>query len=215
MTSIFPLSQNGLRFEQRPESPGVLFAVDEKKKTLAWQTAVHSSPFTSAELAPSGDELVLGSQTPGLIFVVNLKKHTAKVLHYPVTLSKGAVKLTPKGWVYQVTMTLVNTLQRPLQLDGPSVGEDSYLTNSLFEVTADATRRIEYRGEMAKRGPPDSFITVNPGQKHTATLDLTEAYPVPATVKHLSIAFSHQNHFSPDDFSMRTAVPLELDAPRP
>lgn len=204
-----PFTHAGVRYEQREAAPGVVFAIDEKTQKLAWQQAVHDGPFTATELI--GEELVLNTQGV-LAFVLDLKTHKAKILRYPVTLSAGTVTVTPKGWSYGVTVTIENTLKRAIALDGPSVGQGRELSNNLFTVTADG-QPIRYQGMMAKRAPPSSFITVKPGGRYTATLDLTEVYPVPAATQKITIGFAHQNHFSPDDFELKSAAALELSAP--
>lgn len=94
----------------------------------------------------------------------------------------------------------------PLQLDGPSVAEGGELENDLFEVTVDG-KKVEYRGELRKRAPPDGFVKVAAGKAYRQVVELSGAYPVPPGEHVVTVRFSHRNHFSPDAFTLES-VPL-------
>jgi peptidyl-Lys metalloendopeptidase len=63
----------------------------------------------------------------------------------------------------------VRVLARHTPLEG--------ILGDLFEVTV-AGRRLDYRGPMVKRGPPDAaeFVTLAPGDHVRATVDLLDGY---------------------------------------
>lgn len=136
-------------------------------------------------------------------------EHAEVASSWPVAVSLEKVSVGARRWSYSVKITIVNTLKRPLALDGPSVGESGSLQNDLFEVFADG-KRVEYSGVMAKRAPPDSFLTIAPGQSYSKVLELSECYPVPAGTNEVTVAFSHTNHFSPDAFELRSKEPLRI-----
>ena len=54
------------------------------------------------------------------------------------------------------------------------------MRNDIFSVSA-SIRDVEYRGIMAKRGPPGKgdFITLEPGASRSATVDLSKGYDIP------------------------------------
>lgn len=126
------------------------------------------------------------------------------ILEWPrVSLELVEASPSSQGWVYKVQLTLVNNLSRELKLDGVSVAEYGELNNNLFRVIVDGVR-IQYQGKMKDRVPPDHFIELEPGEKYSQTVNLTEYYPIPLGNHQISIAFEHTNHFSPDDFILRS-----------
>ena len=129
-------------------------------------------------------------------------------LTWPVTLKLASSSAGPSGWKYAVEVTITNTLTRTLQLDGPSVAEGGEIDNALFEVTVDG-KKVEYRGEMRKRAPPDRFVKVAAGKSYRVVVELSEAWPVPPGPHVVTVRFSHRNHFSPDGFNLESE-PLSL-----
>lgn len=193
-----------LRYEQRPDSPGVIFALATATGALKWKAKVHSTPFELATL--DGSTLLLDTTLHGLRFALDVKTHDFTLIRYPVALSlAGAPRIDEGRWHYQLTVRIENCLSHTLQLDGPSVAEGSgSLRNSLFVVSADGAR-VQYHGMMAKRAKPDRFLKLKPGATYTNTVDLSEAYPLPKTAKQVEVRFEHTNHFSPDAFRLESA----------
>jgi peptidyl-Lys metalloendopeptidase len=129
---------------------------------------------------------------------------------WPVSLSFVSASPDVTGWKYQVEVTVKNTLTRPLKLDGPSVAEQGQLRNDLFEVTVDGAR-VQYHGMMAKRAPPSKFVVVAPGASYRVVVELGKEYPIPAGPHRVTVTFSHHNHFSPDDFDLKSeAITFDL-----
>jgi hypothetical protein len=107
-----------------------------------------------------------------------------------------------------VQLEIQNPFPRVLRLDGPSVAEHGQLSNDLFAVTVDG-KEIHYSGMMAKRAPPSQFIELVPLATHTVEVELGESYAIPRGEHHVTIAYRHTNHFSPDDLLLHSP-PLEI-----
>lgn len=204
MTIAAPIVQDTLRYEQRPDSPGVIFAVAAATGTVKWKAKVHTAPFELAML--DGSTLWLDTAPHGLRFALDVTTHDFELVRYPVALSlEGMPSMVDGRWHYRVTIRIENLLKDTVQLDGPSVAEGTgSLRNSLFVVTADGVS-VQYHGMMAKRAKPDRFLKLKPGATYTNTVDLTEAYPLPKKTKQVEVKFEHTNHFSPDAFRLESA----------
>ncbi len=97
----------------------------------------------------------------------------------------------------KVRLTIPNPGKQVLALDEPSVCSEGEPQNAVFHLTADGVE-VPYRGEMAKRAPPDSFIKVKPGKTFSVVVDLSKVFTVPKQGT-LVIQYETTNHFSKDD----------------
>ncbi|WNG40106.1 hypothetical protein F0U61_45310 [Archangium violaceum] len=219
---IAPITRDGVRYESRWSHRGVLFAVDEKSGKPLWQvevykylvdeqveTDIQEVYFKSMTLDANGEALLIEDER-GVRHQVDLKTRKAKLLTWPVTVNVVEASPDPDGWKYSVELKISNTLTRPLKLDGLSVAEKGRLSNNLFQVEVDG-QPISYRGEMAKRAPPDRFIKLKPGATYSTEVELSSDYPVPPGKHRLTVRFTHRNHFSPDDCLLESKpVTVEL-----
>jgi hypothetical protein len=96
----------------------------------------------------------------------------------------------------KVRLVVPNPGDKVLKLDRQSVCADGKLSNDVFRVAVDGAP-VEYRGALAKRGPPKTFEEVRPGEAYSIVVDLSSAYPVPDKGR-ITVRFETANHFSPD-----------------
>lgn len=210
---IAPIVHQGVRYESRWSDKETIFAVDEKTGKQRWkvklyeyrvdpavETDVQEVFLRSMVLSGDGKALEISDERGGR-YLLDLETRKVRRLEWPVSLELVEAKPTPKGWRYSVKLSIDNSYTRKLKLDGPSVAEGGEVRNNLFEVKVDG-KAVDYRGEMAKRAPPDRFIELAPGTSYSAVVELGETYPVPAGQHRVEIRFAHRNHFSPDDFEL-------------
>ncbi|MTW04207.1 hypothetical protein [Pseudoduganella ginsengisoli] len=77
-----------------------------------------------------------------------------------------------------VTVVLDNPNGHPMSVPN-AIATDKELFGRLFEIRDTATGKLlEYQGPMVKRGAltAEDYFTVQPGMRHTNTLDITDSY---------------------------------------
>lgn len=224
--AVEPVRAKGIRYEAPSSQQGVLVAyfdkneTNETKKKVAWtlplvnywidkklETDVQEIYLTKLTL--SEDALALTAiDERGLEYLVDLEKRTFRIPNWPVKVKIIERKSAAKNWKYKVNLTIFNSLARELKFDGVSVAAKGNVANNLFRVSVDG-KDVKYQGDLMSRAKPDEkdFIRLAPGTAYSVDVDLTEHYPVPAGRHKVEVGFEHTNHFSPDDFVMRTSAP--------
>jgi hypothetical protein len=216
---VQPVVVDGERLEAPASDMGILVARDASSGKEKWRVRVVER-YVDKRLEKDVQDVhiralhvdhgvVLLEDEAGTRYAVDLKTHKLRIVTWPVGLRWVAWRPSEKGWRYSVELTVTNTLNRVLKLDEPSVARGGELSNNLFRVTMDG-REVRYQGLMAKRAPPSRFIELKPGQVHRVTVELGQEYPLPPGRHHVTVAFEHTNHFSPDGFTMASAA-LEQD----
>lgn len=201
--AVTPVVVGLVRYEQDLALPGYLFARSTKNGELFFITQVYKQ------------RLVAGRED-GQVFFASMTHDAANERLTIVDEQKRAhqvsIREKERGsqWPAQVELvsaeplkvklTIPNPGTKVLELDEPSVCADGELSNSVFKLTADGVE-VPYRGEMAKRAPPDSFIKVKPGKTFSVVVDLSPSFTVPKRGT-LVIHFETTNHFSRDDVTL-------------
>ncbi len=218
---IQPITYKGMRYEAPWKARGAVVAVDEKTGKEVWRLVlanyfihealerdVQETYLAKMELSKDGKELLVEDERR-VPYVVDLENRSFKIPTWPVKTKIVEFKPGPSGCKYWVELSVTNSLNRELLLNGPSVASDGYIENNLFRVKVDG-KEVKYHGMMKKRAPPeaDEFVKLAPGAEYKKTIELSEAYPIPPGKHVVEVGFEHTNHFSPDGFVMKT---FELD----
>lgn len=88
------------------------------------------------------------------------------------------LSVSSSGGRVLVTVVFDNPNGHPMSVPH-AIATDKELFGRLFEIRDTATGElIEYQGPMVKRGPltADDYFTVQPGTRHSNTLDITDSY---------------------------------------
>lgn len=184
-----------VRYEEAPGWPGYLLARSAKSEELLFVTQVYPQretkpvAFVSITHDPKAEALTIIDDAKRT-HVVSVKEKE-RGSHWPARVE--LVKASP----LIVRLTIPNLNSRPLALDEPTVCSGGEVSNHVFRLTAGG-KPLAYRGEMAKRAPPDSFVMVKPGQSYQVEVPLEDSYAVPAKGE-LTIRFESFNHFSKDE----------------
>ncbi|MBL8923378.1 MAG: hypothetical protein JNJ54_31285 [Myxococcaceae bacterium] len=197
-----PVVVGQIRYEQDLSWPGYLFARAAKSGELLFITQVAPQRlvagreeggvrFTSMTHDAKAETLTIVDEARRT-HVVSVKEKE-RGSHWPVRVE--LVKAAP----FTVRLTIPNLGPKPLALDEPTVCKGGEVSNRVFRVSVDG-KELEYRGMMAKRGRPDSFIMVKPGRAYQVDVDLSDAYEVPAAGT-VTVRFEAFNHFSKDELS--------------
>ena len=209
---VKPVVVGQVRYEQDLAWPGYLFARAAKSGELLFITQVYPQRlvagledgevfFASMTHDPKAETLTIVDEAKRT-HVVSVKEKE-RGSHWPVRVE--LVKPAP----FTVRLTVPNPGPKALALDEPTVCKGGEVSNHVFRVWVDG-KELEYRGMMAKRGKPDSFVMVKPGRTYQVEVDLSESYQVPAKGT-VTVRFESFNHFSRDEVSF---VSNELVVPR-
>lgn len=211
---VKPLEANGVRYEAAWDKTGVLTAFDVTTSKALWKLNVYDyyhNPEAPAHFATyiksiefeDEKQTIVVEDEVGRKYSVSLKDKKVSPINKPVKATLIGFSPTDSGWEYQVELIITNDYNRVLKLDGVSVAEDGKLSNDLFRVKANG-KEIPYRGMMGKRSAPDTFIKLKPGAEHKVIINMGPYYPLPPGPIKLSVQFSSENHFSPDNFLMES-----------
>ncbi|MDZ4084456.1 MAG: hypothetical protein U1E10_16045 [Bdellovibrionales bacterium] len=216
---ISPITHKGVRYEAPWSARGAVVAFDEKTGKEVWrlvlanyfidenlETDVQETYLAKMELSKDGKELLVEDERR-VPYVVDLEKRSFQILKWAVKTKIVEFKPGPKGWSYWVELTVTNSLNRELLLDGISVASDGSIDNNLFRVLVDG-QAVQYSGMLKKRAPPDpgDFVKLAPGSQYKKVIELSKEYPVPPGRHIVEVGFEHRNHFSPDGFMMWTPL---------
>lgn len=212
-----PIVHKGIRYEAPWGARGAVVAFDEKTGKEVWRLVlanyfihealerdVQETYLAKMELSKDGKELLVEDERR-VPYVVDLETRSFQILKWAVKTKIVEFKPGPKGWSYWVELTVTNSLNRELLLDGLTVGADGSVKNDVFVVMADG-KPVDYHGMLKKRVPPgpEGFVKLAPGAKYKKVIELSESYPIPPGKHVVEVGFEHRNHFSPDGFVMWT-----------
>ncbi len=208
---VEPLVIGDVRYQADWASPtGRLTAVNAKTNAPLWAVDLYRIKLVKDLEADVQDVFVtsLRQESPTSLLVedehhrvyrVDLEKRQVTIAVWPVALR--VISQRP----LKVEVQLSNPLTSKVAFDKPSVGFGGSLSNDLFTVTADG-QEVPYAGMMAKRAKPSSFLVLSPHERFSVELELGEAYAVPPGARSVEVQFTHHNHFSKDDFDLRSSV---------
>lgn len=200
---VKPVTVGLVRYEQDLAWPGYLFARSAKSGELLFITQVYPQRLRAgledgevyfASMAHDAKAATLTITDEVKRTHVVALKEKERGSHWPARVE--LVKATP----LTVRLTIPNPGATPLALDEPTVCKGGELSNHVFRITAGG-KEVDYRGEMAKRAPPDSFLNVKPGKAYQVDVDLSEHYALPSKGE-LTIRFDTFNHFSKDEVQL-------------
>lgn len=201
--AVAPVVVGLVRYEQDVTLPGYLFARSTKSGELFFITQVFKQRLVAGR---EDGQVFFASMTHDAanerLTIVDERQRTHQVSirekergsQWPATIE--LVSAEP----LKVRLTIPNPGKQVLALDEPSVCSEGELENSVFHLTVDGVE-VPYRGEMAKRAPPDSFIKVKPGKTFSVVVDLSKSFTVPKQGT-LVIQYETTNHFSKDDVTL-------------
>ena len=98
-----------------------------------------------------------------------------------------------------------NETKKPIKVAKFLIGDGKEPSNAFFQVSANAAK-IQYTGEMAKRGEPkpEDFVTIKPKQEVKGSFDISTSYKWLQNVTEYTIVYESFNHFSPDEISLKS-----------
>ncbi len=215
--TIAPIKHEGVRYEAPWSARGAVVAYDDKSGKELWRLVlanyfidaemerdVQETFLAKMELSKDGKELLVEDERR-VPYLVDLEQRSFKILKWAVKTKIVEFKPGPSGWNYWVELSVTNSLNRKLLLDGLTVAADGSIKNDVFVVTVDG-KPVDYHGMMKKRAPPgpEGFVNLAPGAEYKKVIELSESYPIPPGKHVVEVGFDHRNHFSLDGFVMWT-----------
>lgn len=207
-----PVEIEGIRYEAVWGSMGLFRASEIKSGKALWELTLYRYRYDEimetdvqdvfiAAMVKESDSSILVTDERSKVYRVDLESKKSTIAKWPVGLKLLAREpLT-------VELVIKNRSDRVVQFDKPSIGFGGHLSNNLFGIKADGVE-IPYRGEMAKRAPPEDFLKLQPLEEFHVTLDLSAVYNIPKSAKKIEVRFEHSNHFSVDNFQIYSPIPL-------
>jgi hypothetical protein len=114
----------------------------------ALESDVQETHLAKMELSKDGKDFLVEDERQ-VRYVVDLEKRSFQILKWAVKTKIVEFKPGPKGWSYWVELTVTNSLNRELLLDGISVASDGSVDNNIFRVKVNGAA-VEYQDEPCK-----------------------------------------------------------------